>query len=161
MSTILALDLGLHTGWAIYNKQDGITSGSKDFSLKKRKHHSPPRSVSFSNFEVWLRDVLRDESITCVYYEEVMGHIGTRAAHAYGAFECLMEIACYERRINPIGVPVKTIKKFATGNGNAKKENMIHAALALNINVTDDNQADAVHLLRYVLYGKGDINGEN
>jgi len=154
MSTILALDLGMNTGWAIYKPSEGIEFGSEDFSVKKRKRGTPPRCTSFMDFHCWLDNLMSIHGIKTVYYEEVMRHAGTRAAHCYGAFECLMEISGHTIGIKPIGIPVGTIKKFATGNGHAKKPEMISSAISAGLDVTDDDQADAVHLLRYVLYGK-------
>ena len=49
------------------------------------------------------------------------------------------------------GVPVGTIKLFATGKGNANKEMMIDSAQKCGYDVVDDNQADAIHLLRYAI----------
>jgi len=48
-------------------------------------------------------------------------------------------------------VPVSTLKKFATGAGNANKNGMERAATRLGINVDglDDNAIDALHLWRW------------
>ena len=88
---------------------------------------------------------------TVVYYEEVMRHAGTRAAHMYGAFQAFLELACYSRNIEIVPVAVGTIKKFATGKGNADKAAMIQAARSMGYEVADDNEADALHLLRYAI----------
>ncbi len=44
-------------------------------------------------------------------------------------------------------MPVGTIKKHATGKGNAGKEDMIASAQARGHNPTDDNEADAIALV--------------
>ena len=47
-----------------------------------------------------------------------------------------------------IGIPVGTIKKHATGKGNASKEMMIEAARKkLGYKDDDDNEADALWIL--------------
>jgi len=48
-------------------------------------------------------------------------------------------------------VPVGTIKKHATGRGNANKLMMITAMQALGHNPVDDNEADALALLRWAI----------
>ena len=49
------------------------------------------------------------------------------------------------------GVPVGTIKKFASGKGNASKQQMIEAVEdRFGCIVADDNEADAIALLEYV-----------
>ncbi len=48
------------------------------------------------------------------------------------------------------GVPVGTIKKHATGKGNADKAAMMAAVTALGFAPLDDNEADALALLSLV-----------
>lgn len=86
-------------------------------------------------------------------YEEVMNWKGAAAAHVFGGLRGqLLSLACsYNIDVKP--VHVGTIKKFATGSGRASKEEMINAARELypHLTIKDDNEADAVHLLAYVL----------
>ena len=44
-----------------------------------------------------------------------------------------------------------TIKKHATGKGNAGKQDMVEAMQLLGHPVTDDNEADALALLHWAL----------
>ena len=53
------------------------------------------------------------------------------------------------------GVPVGTIKKHATGKGNASKAMMIEAAQARGYRPVDDNEADAIAILHWALETKG------
>ena len=55
------------------------------------------------------------------------------------------------------GVPVGTIKRFATGKGNANKDAMIAAARARGFSPADDNEADAIAILFWALETKGGI----
>jgi Holliday junction resolvasome RuvABC endonuclease subunit len=48
------------------------------------------------------------------------------------------------------GIPVATIKRSATGRGNAGKADVIRAMRCLGFNPGDDNEADALALLRCV-----------
>ena len=49
------------------------------------------------------------------------------------------------------GVPVGTIKRHATGKGNADKASVIAAVQALGFNPVDDNEADALALLDWAI----------
>ena len=49
------------------------------------------------------------------------------------------------------GQPVGTIKKHATGRGNAGKDEVIAAMRAKGHPVTDDNEADALALLHWAI----------
>ena len=73
------------------------------------------------------------------------------AAHAYGGFLAHLTAWCEHHRIPYQGVPVGTIKKHATGLGNASKAAMIAAMQAKGYPVTDDNEADALALLHWAL----------
>ena len=53
------------------------------------------------------------------------------------------------------GVPVGTIKRVATGKGNANTDAMIAAAQARGFSPADDNEADAIAILFWALATKG------
>ena len=53
---------------------------------------------------------------------------------------------CEEKGIQYTAYSATEIKKFATGKGDAKKQDMIDSAIALGFNPADDNEADAIHL---------------
>jgi ribose transport system ATP-binding protein len=55
------------------------------------------------------------------------------------------------------GVPVGTIKRHATGKGNADKDAMIAAARARGFSPADDNEADAIALLLWVIATNGGV----
>ncbi|WP_445811149.1 hypothetical protein [Yoonia sp.] len=48
-------------------------------------------------------------------------------------------------------MPVGTIKRHATGHGNAPKQAMIAAARARGYRPADDNEADAIAILYWAL----------
>lgn len=144
---VLALDLGTQTGWAL-SGPDRVISGSQSFKLRG----TDGAGMRFLRFKRWLSDInLSAGDIGEVYFEEVRRHAGTDAAHIYGGFMAHLTAWCETHNIPYQGVAVGTIKKAATGKGNAKKDAMIDAAKAVGFAPTDDNEADAIHLLRYAL----------
>ncbi|SFM91671.1 hypothetical protein SAMN05421863_106912 [Nitrosomonas communis] len=58
---------------------------------------------------------------------------------------------CEHHNIPYQGVPVGTIKKHATGKGNASKDEMIASVRELGHAPIDDNEADALALLHWAL----------
>ena len=147
MNTILALDLGTTTGWAMLC--DGtITSGSESFKPSRFEGGG----MRFLKFKRWLADTKAcTDGIDAVYFEEVRRHGGVDAAHAYGGFMAHLTAWCEHHQIPYQGVPVGTIKKHATGKGNANKDTMIAAAMALGFGPQDDNEADALALLAFAM----------
>lgn len=145
--TVLALDLGTVTGWAL--RHNGmVTSGTQSFK-PGRYEGGGMRYVRFTR---WLSEVLASvDGIDSVYFEEVRRHVGTDAAHVYGGFLAHLTAWCEAQNIPYQGVPVGTIKKHATGKGNADKAAMITAMRAKGYLPADDNEADALALLYYVI----------
>ena len=150
--TILALDLGTTTGWAIRLGEDDITSGT----LALRPSRFEGGGMRFLRFRGWLDEMQRvSGGIGRVVFEEVRAHAGTDAAHIYGGFLAHLTAWCEERRVPYEGVPVATIKRFATGRGNADKAAMMAAVTARGFAPADDNEADAIALLLWVMDGQG------
>lgn len=145
---VLALDLGMETGWAMY--LDGsVISG---YHANRRSPHDSAGMV-FLNFRAFLRK-LHDRSggFDCVYYEAVYRHMGTHAAHIYGGLWAMVTAFCQENGIPFEGIAVQHIKKHATGSGNAPKELVLMKVRdRWAPNVKSYDEADAIALLYYAL----------
>lgn len=143
----LALDLGTNTGWA--TTRDGVTvSGTTSFRVGRYEGGG----MRYLRFQRWLDEMAR-HGLDSIWFEEVRRHAGTDAAHVYGGLLATLTAWCEHRGIPYSGVPVGSIKKHATGKGNANKDLMIAAAVARGFNPCDDNEADALALLHMVESG--------
>ena len=89
--------------------------------------------------------------ISAVYHEAIRRHVSTDSAHVYGGLLATLTAWCEARNIAYQGVPVGTIKKHATGKGNAGKPEMMQAMRDRGHPVTDDNEADAIALLYWAM----------
>lgn len=146
MSSVLALDLGTTTGWALKTR-GRIISGSYDLSGSRFEGGG----MRFLRFE---REFLtKFRKVDEVVFEEVRRHTGTDAAHIYGGLWATLTSWCEKNTIPYRGVGVGVIKKHITGKGNAGKPQVMDAVRALGFSPTDDNEADALALLNYVLRG--------
>lgn len=141
-----ALDLGTNTGWAQrVTPNSPILSGVENFSAGRFSGGG----MRFLRFQRWLGEILLPQTgPQAVYFEEVRAHRGTDAAHVYGGMLAVLTAFCEQHRIPYEGLPVGNIKKYATGKGNATKDAMIAAAIELGFDPKDDNEADAIHMLR-------------
>lgn len=147
-TTILALDLGTQTGWALISRDGTIYSGSQSFKPQRFEGGG----MRFLRFKRWLTEIKQfGNGIDQVAFEEVRRHAGVDAAHAYGGFLGQLTAWCEHHQIPYQGVPVGTIKKHATGKGNASKEEMIRAVRANGHQPNDDNEADALALLAWAI----------
>lgn len=152
--TILALDLGTTTGWALSGYDGLITSGTASF----RPGRFDGGGMRYLRFTNWLSEIDRlSGPITAIYFEEVRRHVGTDAAHVYGGLMATLTSWGELRGVPYEGVPVGTIKKHATGKGNAPKAAMITAARARGYSPADDNEADAIALLLWAIETGGGV----
>lgn len=148
ISTILALDLGTKTGWALTTRDGSITSGTEHFKPQRFEGGG----MRYLRFKRWLAEIKQcSDGVDAVFMEEVRRHAGVDAAHAYGGFLATLTSWCEHHQIPYQGIPVGTIKKHATGRGNAGKDEMIAAMKARGHSPTDDNEADALALLHYAI----------
>jgi Holliday junction resolvasome RuvABC endonuclease subunit len=144
-TTLLALDLGTTTGWALRDRTGRITSGAERFRPQRFEGGG-------MRFLRWISEIQKSVSeIQFLYFEEVRRHAGVDAAHAYGGFLATLTAWCEHHGIPYQGVPVGTIKKHATGRGNASKDEMLAAACAWGHTPADDNEADALALLHWAI----------
>ncbi len=148
-ANVMALDLGTQCGWAVATRDGKFTSGSDCFD-PARCGGPGKRWLAFREF---LTARAREAGgIQAVYFEDVkQPFVSNLSARTYCGMLAILEAWAAANNIPLHGVGVGTIKKHATGKGNAKKPDMIAAAQARGVRVTDDNEADAVALLAYAL----------
>jgi len=146
--TILALDLGTITGWALRDREGQISHGYTSF----RPQRFEGGGMRYLRFKRWLTEIKGIAGdIHALYFEEVRRHAGVDAAHIYGGLMATLTAWCEHHDIPYQGVPVGAIKRHATGRGNAGKGEVIAAMQAKGHPVTDDNEADALALLHWAI----------
>jgi Holliday junction resolvasome RuvABC endonuclease subunit len=151
---LLTLDLGTQTGWALLGRDGAITSGTVSFKPQRFEGGGMP----YLRFKRWLDELaLMAGEPQAVYFEEVHRHAGLDAAHAYGGFLGQLAAWCEQRAIPYQGVPVATLKKHATGKGNADKQAMIAVMQMRGFHPADDNETDALALLLWAMEQHGVI----
>ena len=152
--TILALDLGTTTGWAIRGFDGLITSGTASF----RPGRYDGGGMRYLRFTNWLTEIDRlSGPIASIWFEEVRRHAATDAAHVYGGLMASLTSWAELRGVPYAGVPVGTIKKHATGKGNAPKAAMIAAARERGFSPADHNEADAIAILLWAIETQGGL----
>ena len=146
--TILALDLGTKTGWAIHKRSGEINSGTYNFAPKR----FDGGGVRYLNFKRWLTELKNTVGeIDFIQFEEVRSHAGVDAAHAYGGFLATLTAWAEHHDIPYSGVGVGVWKKSIIGKGNAAKEEVIKWAEKNGHTPKDDNNADALAILHFAM----------
>jgi len=137
---LLSLDISLNTGWACGAKGN-LTFGTRDFNGVSGDY-----AVLGRRFRAWLNGLLTEKEPTDLVIEKpFLRHQGPSYLltglvwEAHRAAE-LRNIPRHE--IRPI-----SIKKFITGNGRAKKPEVMAAVRGKGYPITNDHEADAVAML--------------
>lgn len=151
MTRLLALDLGTACGWAMSHYESTDLPGIEAFrpkhgTLDLRAGQHAGGGMRYLKFRRELDKFkgLVDE----VTYEIVRRHVGTAAAHVYGGLLAVLTSWCEENEIPYEGETVQAIKKFACGKGNADKLAVVKAVEGWGFHPANDNEADAIALLR-------------
>lgn len=143
---IVGLDLATKTGWAC--RKDGITtSGLIEFKSGRFEGGG----MRFLKFQSWLEEFIPLVKPDVVFFEEIRRHMSTDAAHVHGGLLAVLTstLEKFDPKIPYQGLPVGTIKKHATGKGNAGKPLMVSSAKQKwpDQNIIDDNVADALWIM--------------
>jgi len=160
---VLALDLSTNTGWALSDRNNVITSGVQVFDLKRGES----KGMRFLRFRKWLKDIIRLGELGKDFSETNPGLVAWEMAHHRGSHatelcvglvtDTMAEAALFG--LEHMSIHSASLKKFATGNGRASKEDMISKVKELypNLEIIDDNHADALLLLKYAMDEIGKI----
>lgn len=169
---ILALDLGTKTGWALVD--DALfQSGTKVLISDRERKERIKLRFQDGRFQSLRHFINGFGTLGAIFYEDVQFCKTQYQAQLWGGLRAM--VACFETSTLEVrGVPVGTLKKFATGKGNATKEMMARALYDWNSKQfeggsdkqikrgvflcrrgtdvdVDDNEVDAIHLLRYAV----------
>lgn len=142
--TVLALDLGISTGWAIRSSGGSIESGT--ISFKTTGFYGG--CIQFLKLERFLNEIDGMNDFNEVYFDEGRQEAqGAAVEQVNGALLSTLRVWCERCEIPYEGVPMRTIKVHATGKGSASKEEMIQSAQRRGHSPENDDEADALAIL--------------
>ncbi|MBB4287680.1 crossover junction endodeoxyribonuclease RuvC [Roseospira goensis] len=152
--TIVALDLGTKTGWAVHARGI-ITSGT----LTMAAGRFDGGGMRFLKFRRWLDTLLAElgGEITALHFEAVRRHAGTDAAHVYGGLQAVLTSWCEEKQVPYSGVGVGVWKRHVVGKGNASKDDVKHELRRRGHDPADDNEADAIAIALWATETAGGV----
>ena len=144
MKRILALDLAAETGYALQRRGGEVLSGTVLFVKRT------VGGLRWVRFHGWLSEMIDFEDPEVVIFEEPFIHMKHRTGLglSYG-FKTLVEMLAAEREIRCYGIAPTQLKQWATGHGNASKDQMLKFARSMGWDLSNDNEIDARWLLHY------------
>jgi len=143
--TILALDLGRQTGWAVLQNEI-TTMGTEKFP--EVKGESP--GMLYLRFGGWLEKMhkIMMNKLALIIYEQAYNK-GDAATQVGVGLQTKVQEFCAKYEIECIMVKTSILKKYSTGNGGASNESMVEAVRAKGYNPLNDDEADAFLMLEY------------
>lgn len=144
---ILSLDLGTNTGWAVL--RDGVkNNGSMSFTPKRGE--SP--GMRFLRFSAWLSEICGLIGDVGLIVYEMPHNRGGAATHiAHGLVAEVEKWQAQHPNAQITSCHSATLKKWATGKGNATKDQMLAEASERGWTVNNDDEADAALMLEWVI----------
>lgn len=167
MSIVLGIDLGKNLGFALGDSNQGangtvLTCGTIDLEKRATQLRCSRHTAAYC----WARDYViahkiehycREDSTRILRQEASRRGAGGKnlalALEHHSNYVGAIESAVETRGVKLIQpVDPRVLKKFATGNGNAKKDQMLRAAQTVyGIRIPDDNAGDACHVCAYAM----------
>jgi Holliday junction resolvasome RuvABC endonuclease subunit len=159
---VLALDLGTQTGFCYnlnqYTEHVWVEfAGTKTWATAKeitifRKQRMDRRlDPRIWHFHKWLSHLLHENKFDVVVFEDVQFSSTVLACQLWASLRSVVWVNCEDTHTLTECVNVKTLKKWATGDGNATKEKMAEFAIksGYELPTLDDNGIDAFWLWRW------------
>lgn len=145
---IWAFDLGTKCGWANRTQGAPLLSGMNDFAPARGE--SP--GMRFLRFRRSLGELAATGKPDIIVWEQPHNRGGAATAVLNGMEAEVLAFAA-EHGIEHRAVHSSTLKKWATGKGNAGKPEMMDAAARLfpDVTLADDNHADALIALAWAI----------
>lgn len=141
---VLALDIAAHTGYFSLHE-----AGTWNFTESRRRNGNKMHG----SFRETLMAFIKEHGIKYIVAEDVAMNRHFYDMRRLAELRGVLLEVCDETDIpEPEFINPATLKKWATGNGRATKEEMIAACKnRYGIVPVDDNAADACHLFYYLI----------
>jgi len=166
----LPVDLGTHTGWALMEGDQIVDSGTEllasDEELQRQRENGTERTsdLRFGRFLDFLARKLAC-GVNRIVFEDVLFAGSQAQTQLWSSLRAAIWLAGRDQRVKICCVATASLKRFATGNGCAKKPEMAQALAAArpdqyrldpqtgllwhNSKTIDDNEVDAIWLALY------------
>ncbi|MGA2751907.1 MAG: hypothetical protein ABSG59_24345, partial [Verrucomicrobiota bacterium] len=166
----LAVDLGTHTGWALMTGGKIIDSGTEllasDEELEQQREEAKERTsdMRFGRMLDFVEGKVA-AGVDRIVFEDVIFAGSQAQTQLWSSLRAAIWLAGRDAKVSIHCVAVATLKRFATGNGAARKPDLARALavaepgryqleprsglLWRNGQAMDDNEVDAIWLARY------------
>lgn len=153
--SLLALTIGLQTGWAVHERNGEIKLGVNAF----RTNPYEGEGMKFLRFRYWLDDMSKKSGgFDAVIYADVQIHANTQSAVVYGGFLGLLSASCDWRQIPYIGASMSDVRKHVSGSDLADQQSLIDAMRRKGFIAASKETVGALAMLDWALHYKAEDN---
>jgi len=169
----LTLDISTHTGWALLDQGTIVSSGTihlaTEEELMRQRKEGKERTLDmrFGRLHQFICANIKEHGIERIVFEDVQFSSTQMQGQLWASLRSAIWAIYQMTPIQIFGVPVGTLKHFATGSGSAQKIDMAKALAILvpdtqveqkgevvffrhkDGRLADDNEVDAIWLARY------------
>lgn len=153
----LGLDLGNNLGWCVSSRlKDTVRHLKSGQHLFTSKHGEAAR---FAEFRRWLNFMLDESKANRLIIERPIGgrFQGGSSAKLFFGMRTICLMVAHAHGVDFFEVAANTVKKHATGKGNAEKGVMIEqAAMAYGFTPGSHDEADAIWVADWGLHASKD-----
>lgn len=168
MSIVLGCDLGAHFGYAIGdsskdNNGEIIECDVLDLGKRAKQLRCSRQTALWT----WARDLMKEHGVEVFCREDSTkilrqetnrrGHTSNKnlglSLEQHAGYAAVLEVLAEIKKLKIVDpVDPRTLKKWATGNGNADKAQMTNAARMLyKVSTEDQNACDAAHVCAWAM----------
>lgn len=141
---IIALDQATNTGYAVLDMAGNLLE-SGVWKLADPKRTGESRGMRYIRFRKNLEELISKHYETCMIVHEQTLLRGGAATEIANSLKGLILMIAAERHLEVSCVHTSELKKWATADGKATKDEMIYAVYLHGLPaVRDDNEADAI-----------------
>ncbi|MBF0648608.1 hypothetical protein IR083_07235 [Dysgonomonas sp. GY75] len=141
---LLSLDIATRTGYFSIHG-----SGTWNFNETKKRNNNKQHKAFYET----ISSFIKDNGVKLIVAEDINVNNYFTDIKKLSQFHGLLYLICDELSLpDPYYVNVATLKKWATGNGRASKQEMMQACTdKYGFIPPDDNVSDACHLYHYFI----------
>lgn len=149
--SLLAVTIGLQTGWVVHERNGEIKYGNTPF----RPSAYEGEGMKFLRFRYWLEEMSKKSGgFDAVVFADVQIHTNTQSAVVYGGFFGQLTAWCDWRQVPYIGVLMSDVRKYVIGSDLVDQQGLIDALRRKGYVFASKETAGALAVMDWALHYK-------
>ena len=149
--SLLAITLGIQTGWAVHERDGDIRFNHKLF----RSSEYEGEGMKFMRFRYWIDEMAKKYgSFDAVIFADIQHHASMQSAIVYGGFLGQLTAWCDWKQIAYIGASMADVHKLVTGGDSIDQQSLLDSLRRKGFIGVDRETVGALAVLDWALHYK-------